>query len=237
VSPLAQSDQIKKLNAIGLDIYGGQTDKFFGERERNGDQAVNPQFVDVTVDDQGIVSALDFNSGRIYQYDQSANLLAIFGGRGDQWGKFELPQSLAVGKDGRIYVLDANRNNVQVFQPTQFAELVHQGSRLYFDGKYEEAATVWREVLRRDSNFELAHVGLAKADFRRGDYLAAMQEYKIARDKDGYSEAFGEWRHDFLRQNFGWALPMFVFVTWVFCSVASRTVRRVMAMRPELEPT
>ena len=37
----------------------------------------------------------------------------------------------------------------------------------------------------------------------------------IARNKDGYSQAFGEWRHDFLRENFGWVLPMVIFGAWV----------------------
>jgi DNA-binding beta-propeller fold protein YncE len=234
VSPLAKTDQIKKLNAIGRDVYTAGN-KFYGERERRGNQFVTPQFVDVTVDEQGIVSALDFNSGRIYQYDQSANLLAIFGGRGNERGKFELPQSLAVGREGRIFVLDANRNNVQVFRPTEYAGLLHEGSKLYYDGRYERAATVWREVLRRDAFFELAHTGLGKAAYRQGDYLRAMEEYKIARNKDGYSQAFGEWRHDFLRENFAWVFPLLIFGAWVGTTAARRTVRRLMGVRPDFE--
>jgi hypothetical protein len=189
--------------------------------------------VDVTVDDQGIVSALDFNSGRIYQYDQSANLLAIFGGRGSQRGRFELPQSLAVGREGKIFVLDANRNNVQAFRPTEYARLMHEASKLYYDGRYEQAAGVWREVLRRNSFFEFAHAGLAKAHFKRGGYVTAMKEYTIARNKDGYSQAFGEWRHDFLREHFGWVLPMVVFAAWVLTTVVSRLVRRLLTINPD----
>lgn len=234
VSPLSQKDQIKKLNSIGNNVYN-TTEKAFGERERRGLQVVNPQFVDVTVDAQGIVSALDFNSGRIYQYDQSANLLAIFGGRGSQRGRFELPQSLAVGREGRIFVLDANRNNIQVFRPTEFANLLHNGSKLYFDGRYDEAATVWEEVLRRNSFYELGHTGLGKSFFKRGDYTTAMNEYQIARNKDGFSQAFGEWRQDFLRENFGWLLPMVIFGIWVTTTVISRTVKRLMGMNLETE--
>jgi tetratricopeptide (TPR) repeat protein len=140
-----------------------------------------------------------------------------------------------VGRNGRIYVLDANRNNIQIFRPTEFAQLVHEGSQLYFDGRYEEAATVWQEVLRRNSNYELAHTGLAKAYFKRGDYLAAMREYGIARNHAGFSQAFGEWRHDFLRANFGWVLPLLIFAAWVLSSLVTRTVKRVMAMRLETE--
>lgn len=234
VSPLGQKNQIKKLNSIGNDVYN-PSDKVFGEKTRRGNQLIYPQFVDVGVDEQGIVSALDFNSGLIYQYDQSANLLAIFGGRGSERGKFELPASLANGRDGRILVLDANRNNVQIFRPTEFAQLLHTGSRLYFDGRYEEAANVWREVLRRDSNFELGHTGIAKSYYKQGNYVAAMQEYAIARNKDGYSQAFGDWRHDFLRENFGWVFPLVVLAIWLATSLISRTIKRVLSMNLEIE--
>src|SRR3954454_4260553 len=50
VSPLAQVNQIKKLNSIGNNVYN-TSDITFGEKERRGTQVVNPQFVDVTVDD------------------------------------------------------------------------------------------------------------------------------------------------------------------------------------------
>src|SRR5688572_23117655 len=241
VSPLAQKDQIKKLNSIGKDVYSSKAagadadEKEYGMIFRRGNQLVRPQFVDVAVDDQGIVSALDFNSGLIYQYDQSANLISIFGGRGAQRGKFELPQSLAGGRDGRIYVLDANRNTVQVFRRTEFAELVHNGSRLYFDGLYDQASEIWQEVLRRDANYELAHTGLGKALFKKGEYVEAMREYAIARNKDGYSQAFGEWRHGFLRENFGWILPLFIFAAWVISTVVARTFKQLMRLRLDTE--
>ncbi|MFM7198809.1 MAG: hypothetical protein ACKO2D_13145 [Chloroflexota bacterium] len=230
VSPLGDVDQIKKLNSIGNDVYTSGNRKY-GEVEWRAGQVVKPQFVDITVDSQGIVSALDFNSGRVYQYDQSANLLAIFGGRGAQRGKFELPQSLAVGPNGRIYVLDANRNNIQAFRPTEFAELLHKGSRLHFDGKYQEAEGVWREVLRRDSNFELAHTGLAKAYFKRGEYVNAMREYEVARNRDGWSLAFGELRHDFVREEFGWILPVVIGSAVLVVWGGRRVGNRLLAMR------
>jgi tetratricopeptide (TPR) repeat protein len=142
-----------------------------------------------------------------------------------------LPQSLAVGPNGRIYVLDANRNNVQAFRPTEFAELLHKGSRLHFDGKYQEAETVWREVLRRDSNFELAHTGLAKAFFKRGEYANAMLEYEVARNRDGWSLAFGELRHDFVREEFGWVLPLSIGVAVLAFWGGRRIGNALMAMR------
>ena len=119
---------------------------------------------------------------------------------------------------------------MQIFRPTEFADLLHTASRLYFEGRYDQAATTWQEVLRHDAFFELAHTGLGKAAFKRGDYLGAMREYTVARNKDGYSQAFGEWRHDFLRANFAWVLPLIAFGAWVLTAVIRRTVRRLMAL-------
>ena len=62
-----------------------------------------------------------------------------------------------------------------------------------------------------------------------------MREYIVARNKDGYSQAFGEWRHDFLRENFGWVLPLVIFGAWVLTAVISRTVKRLMSLNLESE--
>ncbi len=233
VSPLGTDEQIKKLSAVGINVY--KLDFSFGEEVQRGTQTIKAQFVDITVDQQEIVSALDFNSGRVYQYDQLGNLLAIFGGRGPQRGKFELPASIATDQDSRIYVLDANRNNIQRFRPTGYAQLVHEASKLYYDGYYPESADLWREVLRRNSNFEFGHVGVAKSHFKLGNYLDAMREYAVARDTDGYSLAFGEYRHDFLRENFGWVMPLLILAIWLGWTLISRSVKRIMALNLEVE--
>ena len=39
------------------------------------------------------------------------------------------PRASPWGAEGKIYVLDANRNNVQIFRPTEFAGLLHDGSQ------------------------------------------------------------------------------------------------------------
>ncbi len=246
VAPLAATEQIKRLSAVGTNTYRrGYT---FGELELRirvvnqatggGDlvrQLAVAQFTDVAVTRQGVVSALDFESGRIYQYDQLGNLLAIFAGRGDQRGRLDLPTSAVSADDGSVYVLDANRNNIQRYRPTGYARLLHEASALYYGGYYPESAEVWREVLRRNSNYEFGHVGVAKAYFKQGEYLAAMQEYVVARDTLGYSLAFGEYRHDFLRANFGWVMPLVVLAIWLGVTLALRGVKRIMALNLEVE--
>lgn len=196
-------NQIKKLNSVGKDILNASGNLVYGYAFRRGSQAVQPNFVDLTVNDKGVISALDSQNGWVYQYDQDRNLLLMFGGKGEEKGYFGYPSSITSDNDGYIFVLDKDRNNIQVFRPTQFAEMVHAASELYADGRYEEAADPWRLVLKYNTNYSLAHSGLGKAFMKLEEWEQARGEYRFAENRVGYSEAFGELRHDWVRANFG----------------------------------
>lgn len=231
VSPVLTRDQIQRLNSVGENVYGeiglrtgagrlwdklrGKEGIAFGEeeikwrwdgtREISVPFTVGSLFVDVAVDEElGIVSALDQQRNRIYQYDQGGNLLVIFGGEGLREGAFAVPVSLVAGRKGYLYVLDAGRGNIQVFRPTHITRLIHEASHKYFLGEYAEAAKLWEEIAQRNTNFALAHSGLGKALMRQERFLEAMREYRYAENKAGYSAAFREYRYVWLRQHFNW---------------------------------
>ncbi len=230
VSPVLTRDQIQRLNSVGENVYGeiglrtgagrlwdklkGKEGLLFGEeeikwrwdgtREISVPYTVGSMFVDVAVDDLGIVSALDQQRSRIYQYDQAGNLLVIFGGEGLREGAFSLPVSIVAGKKGYLYVLDAGRGNIQVFRPTEITRLIHEASHKYFNGEYDEAVKLWEEISHHNTNFALAHSGLGKALMRQERFLEAMREYRYAEDKGGYSAAFREYRYVWLRRHFNW---------------------------------
>ncbi|WP_274362127.1 SMP-30/gluconolactonase/LRE family protein [Paenibacillus thermotolerans] len=220
---LIESDQIKKFNAMGENIY---TKKFYGENSIDSGTLEVPYFVDLAVDQYGIVNALDATSRKIYQYDQEGNLLAVFGGHGDVKSRFEYPISLVVDKSGNIYVLDRDRNNIQMFKPTRFAQLIHEASQLYFDGRYQEAMEPWKEVLRIDENYPWAHRGVAKALMKEEKWKEAMKEFKLGEDQEGYSKAFAEYRHDLMRKYLGWVLLAAVAIVYVIYLIV-KWLRRV----------
>lgn len=195
-----RKNQIKKLNAVGKNVFPEQE---YGLFMRRGYQITPPSIIDLTVDDKGVVSAVDSAHGYVYQYDQDGNLLLMFGDKGEFRGGFGFPTAIEVDKDGFIYVLDKDRNNVQVFRPTQFAELVHTASQLYTDGRYDEAAGPWREILQYNTNYSLAHSGIAKAYMRLEMWEEASHHYYLAKNREGYSDAFIEKRYEFMRGNFG----------------------------------
>lgn len=195
-----RSNQIKKLNSVGKNVYVEQE---YGRFARRGYQITPPSIIALAVDDKGIVSAVDSAHGYVYQYDQEGNLLLMFGEKGEHRGAFGFPTAIEVDSSGYIYVLDKDRNNVQVFRPTQFAELVHTAAQLYSDGRYDQAAGPWSEVLRYNSNYSLAHSGIAKAYMRMEMWDDALNHYLLAKNRDGYSEAFVQKRYEFMRGNFG----------------------------------
>jgi DNA-binding beta-propeller fold protein YncE len=225
-------DQIQKLNPVGVNIFRPSTEdhQFFGEIGVPGARLGVPGFVAVTVDRFGVVSAIDQNSARIYQYDQSRRLLMAFGGPGFGREQFDVPAAIATDDRGRLYVLDTGREVVYRLRPSRFTQLIHQASQLYFDGQYAEAAQLWNEVLRYDNQYEIAHAGIGRALFRQENYPAAMAEFQRAFDRDGYSQAFEEYRYNWLRANFAWlviAAALILATFGFFGGVVRRLVRGI----------
>nr|WP_255654912.1 YIP1 family protein [Cohnella sp. REN36] len=195
-------DEIKRFNLLGINTY--PVDKQYGEFNVRRGVTTSPNVVDVAIDKDGIVTAVDSNHRKIYQFDQEGNNLLVFGGNGDQTGFFQEPVSVANDSEGLLYVLDRARGEVQAFRANHFATLVHKGSQLFSDGRYEEALEPWRQVVSIDSNYILAHRGIGKALYKQGEWKAAMAEFRLGEDMGNYSNAFREYRHQLLRRDFGW---------------------------------
>lgn len=47
-------------------------------------QTYTTRFIDLCVDENQAIFALDYTSGRVFQYDEEGNLLFVFGGIGNQ---------------------------------------------------------------------------------------------------------------------------------------------------------
>ena len=57
-------------------------------------------------------------------------------------------------------------------------------------------------ALEIDSNYALAHQGVAKLMGKDEKWDSALRSYELANDREGYSEAFAEYRHEYFRQHF-----------------------------------
>ena len=59
--------------------------------------------------------------------------------------------------------------------------------------------------------------GVAKIMGKQEDWASALRSYELASDKEGYSEAFAEYRHEYFRQHF--LLVVALAVAAVFVAV------------------
>lgn len=156
-------------------------------------------------------------NGYIVEYSSEGDMLFDFGASGDQRvGTFQSVTGLVVDDDYTLYVLDERLNNVQVLAATEFTKLVHEAFALFKDGKYEESKEPWNQVLRMNSMFSYASVGLGEALYRENNFEEALTAFRNGNSKQGYSDAFWEQRstlmHDYLGTVLIWLVA--IIVVW-----------------------
>ena len=210
-----EPNQIKRINPTGRDILirGGRT-HWFGDLEMAmfRGNLIASSFIDVKVNDNLIIHALENQQNRIFVYDEEANLLFILGGTGSQKGLFLLPVAIeTLGND--ILVLDARKNNITRFSPTPFGEAVLHAVTLFNDGLFEDAVEPWNEVLRMNSTFELAYRGIGKALVHQGYYNEALRYFRLGQSREDFSDAFRYVRSDTIRNNFHFIATGIILLT------------------------
>ena len=236
----SSQDEIKKLNALGHNVLRYPLEgtlyppNDFGDLEVTIEQinVIDSRFEDVHVDADGVISALDTQRGRIFQYDQDCNLMFIFGGNDNQKGLFAEP--VAIEKAGDTYmVLDKFYGSVTVFTPTAYAQTVREATVLYNEGYYVESKALWEDVLRQSNYYSLAYRGIGKALLQQREYAEAMKYLKKGADRIGYSEAFGELRKENIRKYAGLYLAGMVLVLWLIFGALPRLLRRWGVLEPK----
>lgn len=183
-------------------------------------------FRDIDVSENGVVLAVAGN-GVIYEYDLTGTLLFLFGAQdtGNQrLGTLRNPT--AIGRHGEeIFVLDKDKNTLVVYETTAFARQVHDGVRLYMEGFYQEAKPYFEDVLDFNGSYIMAYQAIADSYFKEFDYTRALEYYRYAEDRDGYSQAFWELRNQVLQRRLSQALvALFGFA--VVSQVVTRVDRR-----------
>lgn len=159
----------------------------------------------VTTNLAGNIFMTDSN-GYIYEFTPEGKLLFIFGSYDDgqqRRGLFKSVTGIAVDQDNLVYVLDEKSAAIQVFAPTEFCTTVHRAFELFMDGKYLQSKEPWAEVLRMNSLFSYANIGLGEALYREGDYKSTLAAFRNGGHRSGYSDAFWELRSNWLHQHIG----------------------------------
>ena len=219
VTNAASINAIKKLNTLGNAIMS---------------PAVNyASTVAVSIDDADNIFSLQLESNNesyVSVFDSYGDLLFRFGGMSDgRLGSLENPVGIGVLDDGRLLVLDKGTRMIVIYERTEFAELVFKAVSYYKDGLYLEGESSWKEVLRLNSSFIVSYKALARASMKRGDYETALKQFKLAEDKDGYSEAYWEIRNDWLQDNVTWIVIVILVLIAIYV-----TLKLINKKKPQL---
>lgn len=221
ISPADDARVLRRLNVAGtntLTVNGWVRN----EGETNAAVAVHPSGAIYTVT----------NSGTIIEYSSEGDLLFYFGAPGNtRIGSFSTVTGMVVDDDYNLYLLDSQQKCIQVLQPTEFTNLVHEAYTLFKDGKYAASKEPWTQVLRMNSMFTYASVGLGEALYRENNFEEAMESFRNGGNYTGYSDAFWEQRstlmHDYIGTVFIWLVV--IIVVW---QVLKRLNRRYHFLAP-----
>lgn len=151
-------------------------------------------------DNAFVVSAQGF----IYEYNNEGELLFAFGGSDDGQSRIGLSTKISaiqVDKNDRIYTLDTDKAEIQIYEPTEFTKYLHNALYLFSKGRYTESKEPLEKVLTMNNLFDYANMAMGKALYQEENYEAAIEYSKLAKDADGYSDSFWELRNMWLKRN------------------------------------
>lgn len=209
----------------------------------NANAILGPSYlVDVTINEAGNFTVIDEVRGRLFTYDSDGNLLYIAGAQpgGTKQNASGLSENIikpvAIDylyrtytdeegnktQDEFIIVADQQSKSLMFYVTTEFGQLVNQATAAYNKGvdtaeKAQAVKAIWEEVRQRNTNYELAYLGIGKCILVESDYVEteqeqlklyqeAMENFKLAHNGTYYAKAFGRYRDQILKKNFGWIM-------------------------------
>ncbi len=226
---------VKLLNAAGSELMrrngfyppSGEIE-FDNEITAEKDAISGPsKIVDVAVGPENTCSIIDQKRSKIFTYDFDGNLLFAFGDTGELLGNITRGYLNAiVYQDTAMLLLDASDGTFTVFQRTDYGDelllaIQHQNER-----NYDAAIADWTEVLKRNSNFDAAYIGIGNALYRNYEYEEAVKQYKQAYDTTNYSLAFSEIRQQWISK-FIWTIPIIAFAICFGLAKLFKVINRI----------
>ena len=197
--------QIRRLNPGGKNVLDSSGTNYADENASikigNGWHGTNLSRIAVFGD---FIYALDTSYGKVFMYNTKNELIGVFGGglnTGEQKGSFMGAKAIEV-YNGTVYVIDAKKNCLTVFTPTEYGKLVMSASSKVIRSEYLEAEAEWESIITQDANNQLAYRYLAKAEYTKGNYKKAMNYAKLGADRDTYGQVYEVYRNRLLKSNF-----------------------------------
>ena len=227
-SPSTFSNVYVDKNGIAYSVCMGEGEDLLKKHSTNGtNMFTNPiiatdGMTDVTTDDNGIIYTSDTN-GFIAAYTTAGELIFKLGAQVldlDVSGLFTSLTTIAIDNDGNIWTADGEKGYLQSFTPTEYATTIYRALNEYENGEYDKALEDWSYVLRLNQMSVLAHNGVAKAYYNDENYDQAMEDFEIAGNREGYSEAFWEVRNKAIQEYLGAVLIVIIILIILKVAIA-----------------
>ena len=197
---------VKLLNANGSEIMrrngfwmpAGEID--FSSRSTDEITGVST-IIDAAVGPEDTWSIIDEKRNRIYTYDFDGNLLFAFGDNGTMLGNLGSIEAIAYQGETML-ILDKTNDNITVFQRTEYGDILLQAIAAESTQDFDLAINLWTDVLKRNSNFDSAYVGIGQAMYRNKDYANSLTYFESAYDTENWSNSYKELRKEWMSTYF-----------------------------------
>ena len=197
---------VKLLNANGSEIMrrngfwmpAGEID--YSSRSTDEITGVST-IIDAAVGPEDTWSIIDEKRNRIYTYDFDGNLLFAFGDKGTMLGNLGSIEAVAY-QGTNMLVLDKTNDNITVFQRTEYGDILLSAIAAESTQDFDLAINLWTDVLKRNSNFDSAYVGIGQAMYRNKDYANSLSYFESAYDTENWSNSYKEIRKEWMSTYF-----------------------------------
>ncbi len=197
---------VKLLNANGSEIM--RRNGFWmpaGEIEysiRSTDEKTGvSDIIDAAVGPEDTWSIIDSKRQRVYTYDFDGNLLFAFGDDGKLLGNMFGIEAISY-QGSNMLILDKSENNITIFKQTEYGEILLNAIKAESTQDFDLAINLWTDVLKRNSNFDSAYVGIGQAMYRNKDYANSLSYFESAYDTDNWSNSYKEIRKEWMSTYF-----------------------------------
>jgi len=225
---------VKKLNAAGDEIMN--RNGFFppvGEINyapmslRTGEKIGVSAIGDVALGEAMTWSITDTKRSKIYTYDAQGNLLFAFGDKGSlQLGNIGTLKAIAYQGDKLLALDSGSAKSITVYERTEYGNILINAVSDQLNRKYDSAQANWTEILKRNSNFDAAYIGIGQALYRDGKYEAAMEHFEAAYDTANWSLAYSELRKNNIEKIF-FLIPIVIIALCVVFSMLLKKINRI----------
>ena len=219
----ANGDEIMRRN--GFWIPAGEIDyTTMAGTSTDGAQIATgvSRVIDAAVGPLDTWSIIDESRNRIYTYDFNGNLLFAFGDSGTMLGNLASIEAIAY-QDTNMLILDKTNDNITVYQRTEYGNILLDAIAAEASQDFDLAIDLWTEVLKRNSNFDSAYVGIGQAMYRNKDYANSLTYFESAYDTANWSNSYKEIRKEWMSTYFllliaiivGLILAVLFFFRWM----------------------